>query len=429
MSQLPVIGTLVENLAGGLASAPITVVVPSNGSTIHVITKNNTTPPTGATSNIGGALTQKQSTSGGSFGDYTVLYQLDNAQAGTHVITVTNSAANIRYVGGWYVTNSRLGPSASFDNGAGAGTGANALLTGSITTTLPALVFEVLNSQGGSANPTVGTSPNAFTAITSGVAPGAVVYGYFQQTTAGAINPTGQQTIAGDIIGITFSVYPTYGMQIVTPVEVSPGGASTASITIVMPATGVIVVHTDGQSPPASSVSSNLSGAFTLEQQASNPGSSGLYPAIWKLDSAVAGTHVITLTAPGSTMYYDFAIGIAGAQYDGSAQNFIASSGTGTDVLTSGSVTTTGTDLVFSLQIGVSGGAEPTAGTTPNAMTAIPLTTGNANKTFLEYVQQSAPGAINPTAGATTTGGYQGFTFAVAPLVSNGNAGDFFLFF
>jgi hypothetical protein len=205
-------------------------------------------------------------------------------------------------------------------------------------------------------------------------------------------------------------------MYIVAPVETSPGGSSTDTITFTMPGPGVIFVHTDGQSPPANSVASNVNGAFTEIQFASNPFSSGLYPGIWKLDGAAGATHTISLSAPAATMYYNFAVGVVGGQYDGSNQNGNNFLGTGSDVNASGSITTSGADIVFAFFAAFSGGALPTVGTSPIAFTNIALPLGAPNKNLLEYYAQSGPGAINPTAGSTVNGGVQGFTFAASPI-------------
>jgi hypothetical protein len=204
-------------------------------------------------------------------------------------------------------------------------------------------------------------------------------------------------------------------MSIGTPVEGSPGGSASTTLTIVVPSTSCIFVHTDGQNPPASSVSSNINGAFTLLQSAPNWAATGLYPTLWKLDNASAGTHTITITAGGATIYYTLGFYVTASTYDGSNTFLNSSLGIGTNILASGAITTNGADTVFSLILG-SGSALATAGTSPNAFTTITLATGNSSGNFLQYFQQTAAGTINPTAGASTNTNFQGFTFSVTPI-------------
>jgi hypothetical protein len=97
------------------------------------------------------------------------------------------------------------------------------------------------------------------------------------------------------------------------------------------------------------------------------------------------------------------------------------SSGTGANVLTSGSVTTTvANDIIVGASLNDGGTTEQTAGTSPNAYmlrntfligTALPLVTE-------DNVVLATAGAVNLTFGTTQNGNYSNFVIAIKPAAA-----------
>ena len=206
---MPIIAP-VEGAPGGVTSAALNIYLPQPG--VIVAHESGQIIASSVVSSLSGsfALLQSYSNIAGS-GVYGSIWKLDAAAAGLHTITYTAGASSIDYVMAFAVTSATFDTSAQNLNSA-SGTGANALTTGNVVTNGADIVFGLVFALGSGANPTTGTAPIAFTnlALTfdNSNSPYWGQLEYYQQTNAGAINPTFGVSVSANYIGITVAVTP-----------------------------------------------------------------------------------------------------------------------------------------------------------------------------------------------------------------------------
>ena len=113
-----------------------------------------------------------------------------------------------------------------------------------------------------------------------------------------------------------------------TPVESTPGGVTSTTLSIVVPTGGgVIYVHADGTAN-ATSVSSSINGAFTSLQTPGQIGVSGLFPTLWGINAS-AGTHTVTISSTTANSIY-YTMGLSVSQATLNLSNSAQSSSAGT---------------------------------------------------------------------------------------------------
>ena len=177
-----------------------------------------------------------------------------------------------------------------------------------------------------------------------------------------------------------------------------------------------------------STVSGSASDGVTYTQVGTSISSSGQQTSIWRLQTALAGTHSISvpLTAGGFSNYCAAAWFLNGAAtFNVTSQNDSSFVGTGANVITSNAATTTiNSSLILGIVRNVSGGGTLSAGTSPNAFTAISGVT-SASSLWEQFVQTTA-GSIAATAGTTSSGDNQTFMIALSPGASTSSQGGFF---
>lgn len=191
------------NSGGNTASVTLTG-VPSGANIVACFTWNTNGTFTSMTdngSNMSAAGSQLNSTSNVNG----VCYYDTNVASGSHTITATQTSYGGNYLVAFYVGGAGAFDGANGNNSNFAGTGANAVLGGSVTTTAAGdAIIGFFNTVSGSGTLSAGTSPGTFTSL--GFTSAVTNFGeYYTQASAGAIQAAATTSSAGDIISFTIA--------------------------------------------------------------------------------------------------------------------------------------------------------------------------------------------------------------------------------
>lgn len=353
------------------------------------------------------------------------VYKLTSVSAGTHAIVATFGSSNGLNIVAAEYNNADVTGTPQFTDSAFPGTGANIVVSGSTTpavanATLSMFVEAVSGTPGFSA----GTTPIAFTggrtSATNCYLEDAVLVGGSGTAVSGT---AGNSVNCDNLIALVALAPIVVGPPSQAEVVVASGSTATVAITAL--ANDDVLVGVAWNPGGGTILSGGVAEGGINYVQVGSTVVSGANKniALFLLTGAGAGVHnpVFTVTG-GNTSIYLFGKAVTGyTTTDGTAGNDIATSGTGANVLTSGSFTTTqAADRIYSFFAQCSGTATtPTAGTSPNTFTSDALATAGY---LLEHFTQGSAGAINPTAGTVNSGEFTGISVALVPAAAPSTA-------
>jgi hypothetical protein len=215
-----------------------------------------------------------------------------------------------------------------------------------------------------------------------------------------------------------------FAITLANPVEVNPGLRSSMAITtLTVPASGVILVWVFSAAVPTG-CSDPTNGTYTQLDQVVT---SSRWITVYGIN-AVSGTPTITVTCGSALLIAIMGDYFTGCTIDGHNShdnNFVGSPGGANSVAgCTTPITTTGLDTVVALFANLSG--PPINGT--GALTAgsgytkltTTVKTNNTNPWLLEYIVQTAAGAINPPATVNGQSDVAAVTVALKPISSAG---------
>lgn len=212
-------------------------------------------------------------------------------------------------------------------------------------------------------------------------------------------------------------------------VQVSSGsGNTTAAATLLGVVAGNTIVACFGNgssaSPVALSVADPVNGAYTARGARASDGTNNVVAQFFTLSNANSGTHVITGTTDATNgcdiVVFEIGSTAGASSFSGANQAFQSAPGTGTDGLSSGSVTVSGTSTLLGISFDSSStntADEPATGTgftsRANALSA------NCGV----YRAETKSAAANAATTFTAITGSQNFlTFGIAILNASGGA-------
>lgn len=128
-------------------------------------------------------------------------------------------------------------------------------------------------------------------------------------------------------------------------------GSASLTLTSVTAGSAIVVFAFDGSTGSTATVS-DAQGSYGAKAPAAGPDANGVWGEPFVLENANAGTHNITVTTTGGNSTFAVAteVGSSGAgAFSGANSAAQSSPGTGTDAISSGSVTVTGTCTLLAM--------------------------------------------------------------------------------